>query len=399
LGDTEFSGMRGGRPAGSVPLSHGHPRPLKVVDTPDYHLIFDPATGFMARWGRTRDEDPRMSPLGPEIADIEISTVCHGIGTSVEGRRPCAWCYKSNTGEGESMSLATFERVLLRLDPRDNLTQVALGIGDLDGNPELYSIMEHCRGMGVVPNITTNGMGIDDTVFGSFTHAELLAKTCGAVAVSHYGIDDVCFDAVRSLSDHGLRQVNIHKLLSKQTLQSCIDLIDKTRTDPRLRGLKAIVFLLLKPKGERNTLGPVTMTEYRSLIDYAHGFGVPIGMDSCSAPMALKTLPAEFRQSIEPCESALFSIYANVRGEMFPCSFAEGTPGWESGIPLDGPPTQDDLEAVWNHPRLVEWRRRLLGSSDGCPDCETRPHCRSCPIYDITLCKTDGLVQIGGAGR
>ena len=34
----------------------------------------------------------------------------------------------------------------------------------------------------------------------------------------------------------------------------------------------------------------------------------------------------------EPCESTLFSSYIDVNGDFYPCSFAENTKGWETGI-------------------------------------------------------------------
>jgi radical SAM protein with 4Fe4S-binding SPASM domain len=236
-----------------------------------------------------------------------------------------------------------------------------------------------------------------------------LASMCGAVAVSHYGRmhEDSCFDTIRRLSDFGLRQVNIHKLLSKQTYRDCFDLIDRVKADPRVAGLKAIVFLLLKPKGDRNNLDSiVSLDDYRALVDRAIERSVAIGMDSCSAPMVLRTMPAEVIPSVEPCESTLFSIYVNVKGEMFPCSFTEGTPGWESGIPLDGPLRMDDAQFLWYHSRVVEWRRNLLESSNGCSDCGVRTHCRSCPVYDITICQpkpalryNENPVQLGREER
>ena len=362
------------------------------VSVPGYNLVFDRKTGFMARWGNSRDENPVFSPVGPEIADIEISTVCHGIGKTMENRVPCSWCYKSNTGTGENMSFEKFQSVLEKFP--ETLTQIAFGIGDIDGNPDLWRIMQLCRDRGVIPNITVNGM-IDPA------SAQRLASLCGAVAVSHYG-DDLCFDAIKALTDAGLKQVNIHKLLSKETLASCYRLIDQVKVDPRLAGLKAIVFLMLKPKGDRNKMHSIgSLEDYKALLDYARDKGVGVGMDSCSAPMALKSLPSAFADSVEPCESGLFSIYVNVDGEVFPCSFTEGTPGWETGI--DVPSASDFLSGVWHHPRLETWRTNLIKSAGGC-SCDKKDGCRACPIYDITLCKPDPtlgrmltLVQIAGA--
>ena len=345
------------------------------VKSQKYNSVFDDETGFFARWGETFDDDPVMCPVGPELADIEISTICNGFGKSMASRKPCTWCYKSNTGVGENMSAKTFSDILAKF-PR-TLTQIAFGIGDIDGNPDLWKILSMCREKKVVPNITVNGMGIEGE------NASKLASLCGAVAVSHYG-DDLCFNAIKALTDADLKYVNIHKLLAQETLESCFTLIDKVKSDSRLAKMKAIVFLLLKPKGGRNQLHPIrNLSDYKKLLDYAQEKGVAVGMDSCSAPMALQSLSENCIQSVEPCESTLFSIYINVKGEVFPCSFTEGTLGWETGLNVADFPS---FEEVWYHPKLVEWRNGLIGSSKGCSRCHLQKHCRSCPIYDITLC-------------
>lgn len=364
---------------------------IKYFKSPDYNLIFNPNNGFMARWGKTQDEDPILCPVGPEIADIEISTVCNGIGRSMDTRKPCSWCYKSNTGEGENMSLETFKRVFSQF-PKI-LTQIAFGIGDLDGNPDLMNILAYTRQQGVIPNITTNGMGLDELWAGK------LAGVCGAVAVSHYHIDSVCFEAVRLLTQvAGLKQVNIHKLLSEETYQDCFRLIDLVAEHKKMGGplkdLKAIVFLLLKPKGDRNRLHGITSDEqYKAVIEHARSKNVAIGMDSCSAPMVLRNVEEQVIPSIEPCESTLFSIYVNVKGEMFPCSFTEGTPGWEKGIDLVNPAAPNG--GWWWGDKLVQFRKKLLDSSSGCADkCNVQKHCRSCPVYDVTPCR-ESLINIG----
>ena len=85
---------------------------IRKFDIGDYHMRFDTATGAMARWGKTEDDDPVMCPIGPEVIDIEISTVCNGIGKDMSSRKPCAFCYKSNSGCGSNMSLDTFKTIL-----------------------------------------------------------------------------------------------------------------------------------------------------------------------------------------------------------------------------------------------------------------------------------------------
>ena len=121
----------------------------KVLRSPHYNYVYKKGPGTFARWGGTLEEDPAYSHLGPEIADIEISTVCNGVGNG-----PCKFCYKSNTGKGENMSLELFKKVFSKFPPV--LTQIAFGIGDIDANPDLWNIMRHCRENGIVPNITIN---------------------------------------------------------------------------------------------------------------------------------------------------------------------------------------------------------------------------------------------------
>lgn len=182
--------------------------PVKVIRSKDYNYFFNAKTGFFARWGATKEDNPIMSPYGPEIADIEISTICNGIGKDSQTQKPCPWCYKSNTSCGKNMDLETFKKVFRKLVNADGnvnkcLTQIAFGIGDINGNPDLWNIMEYCRNNEynqVVPNITTNGMHVDDEI------AQKLAHVCGAVAVSRYHVEDVCYDAVDKLCKASLNR-------------------------------------------------------------------------------------------------------------------------------------------------------------------------------------------------
>ena len=344
----------------------------RTYQSKDYNWTFSPETGLFVRWGNKLDEDPSFSPIGPEILDIEISTVCHG---------GCAWCYKSNTPAGINMSLATFKTILPKIPT--NLTQIAFGIGDIDANKDLFKILQSTRDRGIVPNITINGFRMSQDFYNR------LASLCGAVAVSHYN-DDACFNAVKELTDRGLEQVNIHKLLSEETLPSCFELIDKVATDSRLEKLNAVVFLSLKQKGTRNRLHSVNhLISYYRLVNYAHMNSVQIGFDSCSGPnflAACHNLEWVKPEFVEPCESGLFSLYINVKGEAFPCSFMEGEPGWEKGIDILR--AKDFLQDVWFSDRLKTWRRTLLSSTEQCKStCSLQKGCRQCPQFPITLCK------------
>lgn len=63
---------------------------IKVLESPDYNYVFNATSGFFARWGKTKEEDPTWSPFGPEIMDIEISD-----GESCP--MTCAFCSPAGT--------------------------------------------------------------------------------------------------------------------------------------------------------------------------------------------------------------------------------------------------------------------------------------------------------------
>lgn len=82
----------------------------KLLASEGYNYRFDKKTGLFVRWGKTIDDDPVMAP-GPEIMDLEISTVCHGPG------KPCRFCYKANGPKGERMSFETFKALFDKVAP------------------------------------------------------------------------------------------------------------------------------------------------------------------------------------------------------------------------------------------------------------------------------------------
>lgn len=355
----------------------------KFVRSENYNYNFDKKTGEFIRWGKTLDDDPVVAP-SCEIADIEISTICSGIGKTMETRHPCSWCYKSNTNCGTNMSFDTFKKVFNKINKNKLLTQIAFGIGDIDGCPDLWKIMEYTREHGVIPNITTNGMGVTDEI------ANRLANLCGAVSVSRYHLPDVCYNAVAKLVDSGLQQTNIHQLLALETYDSCFKLLDDIDNDDRLSGLNAVVFLMLKPKGDRNKFHAIeSIDKFSELISEAQNRGVKVGMDSCTAPLMLQHAITHGQEkiipSIEPCESfGLFSSYINVFGDYFPCSFAEGEGEWKDGISVVD--CEDFIKDVWFSDKLNRWRNISLSSTKSCTHCSVQKYCRACPIFDITHC-------------
>ncbi len=324
---------------------------VKFVKSEEYNYIFNMENGFFARWGKNKRDDPEYSPFGPEILDIEVSTICSGS---------CPWCYKSNTTNGKNMSFETFKLIFDKF-PK-NLIQIAFGIGDLDANQDLWKMFEYCQKNQVVPNITINGYKINEK------WAKRLAKYCGAVAVSHYN-DEYCFNAVELLINVGIKQVNIHKLVTKETLKGCYDLIDKTKNDVRLSSLNAIILLSLKQKGRGKDFHAISQVEFSDLVQYALNQKISIGFDSCSAKKFLKIIQNNEKKKflemmIESCESNCFSQYINVEGIAYPCSFLEGELMYEG---IDVIKVNNFIDDIWFNEKIKRFRKKLIRNKRICP--------------------------------
>jgi MoaA/NifB/PqqE/SkfB family radical SAM enzyme len=351
-----------------------------------YSYYFNKATGLFIRHGKTakREDDPTYSP-GPEILDIEISS-----GSACTGN--CPFCYKDNQPGGNrplhNMTLDQFKTILGKM-PKDGkshlLSQIAVGIMDIGTNPDFIPMMEYAREQGIVPNFTTNGKGVTEEF------AQRVSKICGAVAVSVTNNRDQAFDAVKKFTDAGMEEVNLHYLLSQQTGPESI--FKAIKEDPRLSGIRAVVFLGYKPKGVgKEKFSPVKdLSVIKGIVDYATKNKLSIGFDSCTAPsvlLAYKGTEMEeiAKNLIEPCEAGCFSSYISAEGKYYPCSFTEGTKDWEDGINVLE--CFDFVKDVWESQRNLAWRTKLLGSTSKCT-CDMKLLCRACPVYDITPCLKD----------
>lgn len=328
---------------------------FKVLNSENYNFVFDKVTGEFRRWGKTKEEDPQMGL--PEIADIEISTICSGPDGV-----PCKFCYKGNTKIGTYMTIDTFSKIMDKL-PK-TVTQIAFG-ADATGesNPDMWKIMQLCRDKGIVPNITIANIS-DET-------ADNLVKYCGAVAVSRYANKNFCYDSVKKLTDRGMKQINIHQLISDETYDQVLETISDMKTDPRLAKMNAIVFLSLKQKGRGTQYNPLAFDKFKSIIEFSMDAKINFGFDSCSANkflMAVKDTPAykQFEISAEPCESSLFSTYIDVDGKFHPCSFSPKTDLWgDEGI--DVASCTDFLRDIWFNEKTVKFREVLIQGHRNCP--------------------------------
>ena len=309
-----------------------------------YNFDFNEDTGFFQRWGETKADDPQCAP-GPETLDIEIDTRCSG---------GCQHCYKGNTARGEAIGLHVIASILDEQVP--TLTQIAYGVGDFP-TQHSRSIFKMTKASGIAPNVTIRPQRDQD-------FQALIDSGVKAIAVSRYDPAET-YDVVRRLLGK-VQQVTIHQVLAEETIPQCVQtVLDVANPKNGLQGLHAVTLLLLKPKGRaKGAMHAPPKKAFRFLLEMARKLNVRLGFDSCSAPYvadAAKELGWDIAESIEPCESGLFSLYIDVKGEAYPCSFAPGEPGWETGIPVTS------IADVWRHPRIETWRKTLLENGRRCP--------------------------------
>lgn len=371
----------------------------KIVDTNDYqvfekengdrylhgknfNMYFRKSDGFTAKWGSSFDDDPPFNPHGNEIADIEITKACRGIRKINSNERVvCNFCYKKNIPTGSYMNFETFKKIFGVLNARKTMTQIAFGVdaeASEELNPDIWKIFEYTKNNGVTPNVTV----ADITPY----TAEKIVSFCGACAVSAYQHNkNCCYDSIRLILDEAKRQgkenfaVNIHLMISKETLPFVYEVISDYQNDERLKGMNAIVFLSLKQKGRGEHFNKVSEEDFKKVVDLCFEKNVKFGMDSCSANKFLKAIEDkknynDLATMVENCESTLYSMYINADGKFFPCSFMEKEGDWKDGI--DMTTVNDFLNEVW----YAEPTKKYRSASLRCIECNG---CNSCPYYDV----------------
>lgn len=337
----------------------------KILMSKNANYVFNRNYGEMITWGKTFSEDAEVFP-SPTILDLEVTTICSGVGGVL-----CPFCYKGNNPNGKNMSFETFKTIFDKL-PK-SITQIAFGADSkCKSNPDIFKMMQYARNNGIVPNITVAEINIGT--------AKTLADLCGAVAVSRYHDPDLFANSVKLLTDNSMEQVNCHLMISEETFDRAVETINQVVNDFRLRKLNAIVFLSLKTKGKGEKFHTLSQDKFYELIYLCKKYNIKYGFDSCSALKFFKTLDDEgydnIKDSVQPCESTLESSYINVDGDFFPCSFTEGTDGWENGISVIN--CNDFIKDVWNNKKVEEFRNKLIATKK-----TNKFGCRNCPIYKI----------------
>lgn len=144
----------------------------------------------------------------PEFYDVKITNYCEG---------KCPYCYQSSTPDYKnhewlSPYSAAYKNIAYffgAMSANQKPFQVALGGGNPNQHPDFCHIIRWLAEHDIVPNYTTNGMGLEDGVIGH-------TKTyCGGVAIScHPHLEHHWRPAIEKLA--GQVQTNVHIIISNK---------------------------------------------------------------------------------------------------------------------------------------------------------------------------------------
>ena len=336
----------------------------KVLRSPKANYAFDKKEGTMITWGKTLKEEAEDFP-SPIVAEIELTNICSGN---------CKFCCNSNTTEGTYMSFEKYKELFHKLP--NSLTQIAFSVDyDCSSNPDLFKIIEYTKDHGIVPNINV-GSSIDDSV------AKKLSSLCGAIAVSCGDLQEVCYNSVERLIKNGAKKVNINYMISSETFTSSGELLHSILYDERIKDINAVIFLSLKRKGRGKNYEQLENSSFEKLIGAGIRNNISIGFDSCSSLKLLysfnKKNYEKYKLAVKSCESAIESMYIDVNGNFYPCSFCQGVKGWTTVGETNVFDCEDFIKDIWNHPKTENFRRKLHLSAEN-----NRYNCRECPMYSI----------------
>jgi radical SAM protein with 4Fe4S-binding SPASM domain len=330
-----------------------------------YSTYFNARTGFFARVPDKEKAEPFWSPHGPELMDISITNWCD---------KGCVFCYKSSTKHGSHMALKDYKRVIDQAAEMGTF-QVALGGGNPNQHPDFEEILDYTKMKGIVPNYTTNGRGLSDSIL------DATKRNCGAVAVSAYPPYAETAETIQRLADRKIK-TNVHFIIDSESIDTAICWLENP--PEFLSTINALVFLNYKPSGrkvfeERLLRNSPRVDEFFKLATSANA-KLKVGFDACCVSGVFARTRAS-TSLVDACDAGRFSLYVAEDLKVYPCSFQSGL------VAGDSLTEETSLLDIWHNSENVRSFRRYF-ASDRCGGCSHRKTCMNgCPIFDeLVVC-------------
>lgn len=328
--------------------------------------------------------------------DVGTLTGPTEVHVAVTERCPasCTGCYANATPDGHEPNA---REVRARLDALAKLGafSVAFGGGEAALREDLPELAAYARSVGLVPTVTTSGVGMTAARAERFT-------VFAQVNVSHDGVGDV-YRRVRGydgahLAEHAIAllraagvPVGANTLLTRENFGH----VETTAAHVEALGCVELQLLRLKPSGR----GRLEYLERRLDEAQIASFGAVLARLSRTRTLRVRidcglvpflassgcTTPEDVRAfGVMGCEAGRSLLAVRADGRAAPCSF------WRSDARVDPLTTDQDLDAAWHDdPTLDAFRGYQAALPEPCATCNFRASCRGgCRIVAAAVCGT-----------
>lgn len=320
----------------------------------------------------------------PTLVDFQITDNCE---------LACPQCYASSRADGRH---AAWEDILLAFARmrEAGVCQVAIGGGEPLRHPRFIDILAQTRAHGMVPNVTTTGIGA------SPAQIEALARYCGAVALSLEGVGenfsirrrqgfDVFREQVDILRSAGINLV-LQITLSADNCDELPEMVDYALSIPDLYG---VIFLAHKPAGRATGFDSPLSTRpfsdiYPTVIEGVRRLRAhtKVGFDCCLSPLLTSVEqdvgfpPAGI---VEGCSATRGSLGLSIDLDCMPCTFLP-----DRSL---GNLREHSLTDIWrglaSH-RFRQLQSNFLERDSRCRGCQVNQVCLGgCPVWDLVDCR------------
>lgn len=330
--------------------------------------------------GETWRDDRAVEPSRPLEVHVAVTSRCPVA---------CTGCYQDAGPDGAHVTRESLERTLRELATAGVFT-VAFGGGEPLARDDLAEIGDLARSLGLVPVVTTSGLGMTAERAASL-------RAFGQVNVSHDGVHggyravrgfDAASTADRAISllaDAGV-SVGVNLVLTRDTFEHA----EATAAHVHALGARELQLLRYKPAGRAASLDylarrltPAQNHDVYCLLERlvaTHGESLSVRIDCALVPMLsphVHDATALARWGVFGCEAGRHLAAVQRDGALVPCSFVTDTHTSTSGA----------FERAWrDDPALEAFRSFVASPPEPCASCALRSVCRGgCKVVSAHL--------------
>jgi radical SAM protein with 4Fe4S-binding SPASM domain len=281
----------------------------------------------------------------------------------------CKGCYVDATPQGAALPFEEACRVLDELAEM-GVFHVALGGGEALELDYLFKVADHARARGITPNLTTSGLGLDEST----------ARRCAVFGQINVSVDGVgpAYEKARGFDGfhHAERALRLLRAVKPEVGVNCVvsrssfDHVPEVARLVRKLRLNELELLRFKPVGRGARLDEeLTSEQARGLFPMARRLvwrhRIRVKLDCSFAPMVFWHRPSK-------AAAAFFGVQGCVGGDVLAAVQPEGG---ISGCSFTPATVTGSLKAAWPA-AFGDFRGYVANAPEPCASCEYLKLCR-----------------------